>query len=77
MRDRKQAFTLTISKRHNSNSAMKIVPADNTLADLTKKAAEYEAQARKEEGSIAARLREKAAQCRQWIAELKSGKWTS
>ena len=56
---------------------MKIVPADDTIADLKKNAAEYEEQARKQEGSIATRLREKAEQCRQWIAELKSGKWIS
>jgi hypothetical protein len=56
---------------------MKIVPADDTIADLKKKAAEYETLAMKEDGSIAVRLREKAEQCRQWIAELKSGKWIS
>jgi hypothetical protein len=56
---------------------MKIVPADDTIDDLRKKAAEYEEQARKQGGTMAVRLREKAEQCRRWIAELKSGKWTS
>jgi hypothetical protein len=55
---------------------MKIVPADDTMADLKRQRAEYEAQARKEAGTVA-RLREKAAQCRPWLAELKSGKWIS
>jgi len=63
--------------RHNNINAMKIVPADETIADLKKKAAEYEEQARKQVGAIADRLREKAEQCRQWIAELKTGKWMS
>ena len=56
---------------------MKIVPADETIADLKNKAAEYQEQARKLSGTIAAGLREKAAQCRRWIVELKSGKWMS
>jgi hypothetical protein len=56
---------------------MKIVPSDATIADLKKKAAAYEDQTRKQGGTIAARLREKAKQCRRWVAELKSGKWIS
>jgi hypothetical protein len=56
---------------------MKIIPPEDTLADLKKKAAEYEEGARKKTGTVAARLREKAAQCRRWVLELKFGKWTS
>ncbi len=56
---------------------MKIIPADDTIADMEKKAAEYEAQvseASQEEGSTAYRLRDIAAQRLQWIGELKSEK---
>jgi hypothetical protein len=58
-------------------NAMKIVPADDTIADLKKKATEYEEQAAKQHGTIAALLKEKAKLCREWIAALKSGKWMS
>jgi hypothetical protein len=56
---------------------MKIVPADDTIADLKKKATEYEEQAAKQRETVAALLREKAKLCREWIAALKSGKWMS
>ncbi len=44
---------------------MKIVPADATIADLEKKAAEYEEKAKTELNRIATRLREKAKLCRE------------
>jgi hypothetical protein len=56
---------------------MKIVPADPTIADLTQKAAELEKEAEAGSGRIATHLREKAKLCREWIAALKSGRWTS
>jgi hypothetical protein len=46
----------------------KIVPADATIAEREKRAAEYEEKARKELEPMAARLREKASLCRDWIA---------
>jgi hypothetical protein len=56
---------------------MKIVPADATIAELEKKAAEYEEKAKTAPDGIATRLREKAKFCGEWIAALKSGKWKS
>jgi hypothetical protein len=56
---------------------MKIVPADLTIADLAQKAAELEKEAEAGSELIATHLREKAKLCREWIAALKSGKWTS
>ncbi len=56
---------------------MKIVPADDTIADLKKKAAEYEEQAAKQSETVAALLREKAKLFREWTIALKSGKWMS
>lgn len=56
---------------------MKIVPADTTITELKKRAAEYEEKAKKEPAPIATRLREKAKLCRDWVAALKSGKWMS
>jgi hypothetical protein len=37
---------------------MKIVPADDAIADLKKKTAEYEEQAKKQGGKVAARFRD-------------------
>jgi hypothetical protein len=45
---------------------MKIVPANDTIADLKKKAAEYEEQAAKQRETVAALLRGKAKLCREW-----------
>ncbi len=56
---------------------MKIIPASDTIADLEKQAAEYEQQAATAPESVAAQLREKAGVCREWIKQLKSGKWKS
>jgi len=56
---------------------MKIVLADATIAELEKKAAEYEEKAKTAPVRIATRLREKAEFCREWIGALKSGKWKS
>jgi hypothetical protein len=65
------------AKRHNSwHPVMKIVPAD-AIADLAKKATELEKEAKTGSERIATHLREKAKLCREWIAALKSGRWTS
>jgi len=54
---------------------MEIVPANATVAELEKKAAECEQRAEKESGAVAAQLRKHAQQYRAWIAALKSGRW--
>lgn len=56
---------------------MKIIPADTTIAELEKKACEHEEKAKGESDPIAARLRDEAELCREWIAALKTRKWTS
>jgi hypothetical protein len=56
---------------------MKIIPADDTIDALEKKACEYEEKAKGESDPIASALREKAELCREWIAALKTRKWTS
>jgi prefoldin subunit 5 len=67
-----------MTARHNSwHRVMKIVPADAAIADLAKKVAELEKQAETGSERIAAHLGEKAKSCREWIAALKSGRWTS
>jgi hypothetical protein len=43
---------------------MKIIPANDATADLKKKAAECGEQARKQDGTMAAQLTEKAEECR-------------
>ena len=55
---------------------MNIVPADDTIADLEKKAAEYEEHAAQQCENVTL-LREKAKLCRDWIIALRSGKWMS
>jgi hypothetical protein len=56
---------------------MRIVPADATIAELEKKASDYEEAAQQAADPIALQLREKAKLCREWIAALNSGKWSS
>jgi hypothetical protein len=56
---------------------MKVIPADVTIAELEKEAGDYEEKAKTESDPTATRLLEKAKLCREWIAVLKSGKWTS
>jgi hypothetical protein len=56
---------------------MKIVPADATIADLERKAAEYEETAKTEPGRPTNGLTEKAKLRLEWIAALKTGKWMS
>ena len=61
----------------NVHCFMEIIPAGPTIADLEKKVAKYEEQARMESEQIPNVLLEKAKLCRDWAASLKSGHWTS
>jgi len=53
------------------------IPADATLAELEKKAADCEQRATQEQEPLAIALREEAKLYREWIATLRSGWWTS
>jgi len=53
------------------------VSPDATIADLEKKAAECEQEAEKAEEPRAAELRQEAKLCRDWVASLRSGRWTA
>ena len=55
----------------------KIVPADATILELKKKAAECEEKAYQASEPEAAKLREEALLYQEWIAALRSGKWHS
>ena len=57
--------------------AMKIIPADDVIADLERKAADCEAKLGSEPEPIATQLREKAKAIRAWVADLKAGRWVS
>jgi hypothetical protein len=66
------------TRRYNTGRLiMKIIPADDTIAELERKACECEEQAEEEFAPIANFLREKAKLCREWITALTTGKWTS
>ena len=56
---------------------MKFVPADETIADLERKAFECEQAAKVQPEPAATKLQKLAALCRAWVVELKSGKWAS
>jgi hypothetical protein len=55
----------------------RIVPAGATIAELKKKAADCEEQAKQAAEPEATMLREGALLCREWIAALRSGLWHS
>jgi len=55
----------------------RIVPAGATIAELKKKAADREEQAKQVAEPEATRLKEEALLCREWIAALQSGLWHS
>lgn len=55
----------------------RLVPPDSTIGELEKRAAEFEQKAAKAEGPLAAELRKEARLCREWVAALRSGRWTS
>jgi hypothetical protein len=52
-------------------------PPDSTIAELEKRAFDCEQKAAKAEESLAAALRQEAKLCREWLAALRSGRWTS
>ena len=54
-----------------------IVPAGATISALKRKAKEYEEKAKQAPEPEAAKLREEALLCREWIAVLRSGQWHS
>jgi len=51
---------------------MKFVPADSSIAELERKAAECEQKAEQEKEPLASQLKEEARLYRGWIAALKS-----
>ncbi|MGO8814530.1 MAG: hypothetical protein ACLQVG_07645 [Terriglobia bacterium] len=53
------------------------VPPAATIAELEKKAADCEHKATEAKELEAEELRQKAKLYRQWVAELRSGHWTS
>lgn len=73
----KAAQTASRREAATGHSTTKIIPAHDTIADLEKNAVKYEEQADKEQEPVAARLREKAEQCRQWVTSLRTGMWKS
>jgi hypothetical protein len=56
---------------------MKIIPANDVIADMERKAAECEARAESETVPAATELKEEANRIRAWITDLKTRKWTS
>jgi hypothetical protein len=57
------------------HDTMKIIPADATISDLEQKALEYERAANDQPEPAATSFKKLAAQCRDWIAALRSGVW--
>jgi hypothetical protein len=53
------------------------VSPDATMAELEMKASDCEGRAANAEGPLASQLREEAKLYREWIAALRSGRWTS
>jgi hypothetical protein len=60
-----------------TNTSGNFVSVAATLAELEQKAAECDRQAATEPEPYATELREKAKLYRGWIAQLRSGRWTS
>jgi len=54
-----------------------LIPADATIAELKKQAADCEEQAAQEPEPLATQLRDKAKLLQSWIEELRSGRWTA
>jgi len=53
------------------------IPPDATIAELEKKAEDCEQRATKAEETLAVQLRREAQLYREWVAALRSGRWTS
>jgi hypothetical protein len=56
---------------------VKIVPTSPTLKDMKREAEEREHEAGAQQEPHASALREKAVLLREWIASLRTGRWTS
>jgi hypothetical protein len=67
--------SIDIAFMQNSGGAMKLIPADATIAELEKKATVCEEKAKQEAEPKATELMEEALLYREWIAALSSGKW--
>jgi hypothetical protein len=65
------------SPRMTIRTDRNVVPPEPTIAELEQKAAECDTQANGESEPNATELREKAKLYRNWIALLRSGRWTS
>ena len=61
----------------NTRTERSFLPPGSTIAELEQKAAQCETQADGETEPKAIELREKAKLYRNWIALLRSGRWTS
>lgn len=61
----------------NVPSDRNFLPPEPTIAELEQKATECDKQANNETEPISTNLREKAKLYRNWIAQLRSGRWTS
>jgi hypothetical protein len=68
---------LTGGRGMSINMNENFIPAAATIADLEQKAAECDRQAATEPEPDATELRERAKLYRAWIAQLRSGRWTS
>ena len=62
---------------HAGGIRQQFVPANASIAELMKKAAECEKEAAKAEEPRAAELRREAKLCQEWAAALRSGRWTA
>lgn len=65
------------SRNFGRRMKREFIPADATIADLKKKAADCDEQAARAAEPLASELRERAKQLRAWIQELRSGRWTA
>jgi len=55
----------------------RVIPRDATIAELERKADDAEKESAKEPEPRATELREIAKLYREWIRQLRSGRWTS
>lgn len=58
----------------NGHAAVKLIPADATIAEQRRRATDCEEKAKRKPEPEASKLREEALLYREWIAALRSGK---
>jgi hypothetical protein len=63
--------------REENSTDRRFVPPDSMIAELDKRASDYEQKAAKEEVPQAAELRQEAKLTGKWAAALRSGRCTS